>query len=322
MIKVNYEEKGITLIALVITIIILLILAGVTLTTALGQHGLFQRARTTVEKYKESKVDESEKLAELDKFIDNKEKGKIKVKKTLKNLEGIEVQATNSTFYVALFSDNGRTDKVSDVLKMVFSDASSVEVEFTNLEFGNYYVSEVNEKGIPMDNGTDEEGGVFAAVFPDGNDVEITEEKNEGLVEFENVFSEWPTDVDKESIKGKIRVKKTLKTVNGDEMITNGLKFYVALFSDKERKSRVGEVLTLDFINSSSAEAEFVDLGAGTYYVSEVTNDGTPVAEGATVSNGMFTVVFPNGSEVEINKDKTEVLVEFENKFNGGGIVE
>ncbi len=71
--KVNCKEKGITLIALVITIIILLILAGVTINTALGQHGLFQRARTTVEKYKESELDESEKLAELDKFIDNQE---------------------------------------------------------------------------------------------------------------------------------------------------------------------------------------------------------------------------------------------------------
>ena len=40
--KVNYKEKGITLIALVITIILLLILAGVTLSTALSQNGLFK----------------------------------------------------------------------------------------------------------------------------------------------------------------------------------------------------------------------------------------------------------------------------------------
>ncbi len=49
--KVNYKECGITLVALVITIIILLILTGVTLTTALSQNGLFKRAKTTVEKY-------------------------------------------------------------------------------------------------------------------------------------------------------------------------------------------------------------------------------------------------------------------------------
>ncbi len=68
--KVNYKEKGITLIALVVTIIILLILAGVTLTTALSQNGLFQRAKIAGEKYKESEEDETEKLREVEKEID------------------------------------------------------------------------------------------------------------------------------------------------------------------------------------------------------------------------------------------------------------
>ncbi len=68
--KVNYKEKGITLIALVVTIIILLILAGVTLTTALSQNGLFQRAKIVVEKYKEAESDEAEKLGEIEKEID------------------------------------------------------------------------------------------------------------------------------------------------------------------------------------------------------------------------------------------------------------
>ena len=36
------KEIGITLIALVVTIIILLILAGVTINSALGQNGLFK----------------------------------------------------------------------------------------------------------------------------------------------------------------------------------------------------------------------------------------------------------------------------------------
>ena len=44
--KINYREKGITLIALVVTIIILLILAGVTVSLVVGQNGLLQRAQT------------------------------------------------------------------------------------------------------------------------------------------------------------------------------------------------------------------------------------------------------------------------------------
>ena len=46
------KNKGITLIALVITIIILIILAGVTLNLALGENGLFNKAKVVVEDYK------------------------------------------------------------------------------------------------------------------------------------------------------------------------------------------------------------------------------------------------------------------------------
>ena len=48
------KEKGITLIALVVTIIILLILAGITLNMALSGDGLFSRARNAADKYKKA----------------------------------------------------------------------------------------------------------------------------------------------------------------------------------------------------------------------------------------------------------------------------
>jgi len=54
--RTNFGEKAITLIALVITIVILLILAGVTITMTLGQNGLFTRAREGVVAYNESEV--------------------------------------------------------------------------------------------------------------------------------------------------------------------------------------------------------------------------------------------------------------------------
>ena len=41
----NKQEKGITLIALVVTIIVLLILAGVALNLTIGQNGIFTRAQ-------------------------------------------------------------------------------------------------------------------------------------------------------------------------------------------------------------------------------------------------------------------------------------
>ncbi len=50
------NEKAITLIALVVTIVILLILAGVTITMTLGQNGLFTRARDGRAAYEEAEV--------------------------------------------------------------------------------------------------------------------------------------------------------------------------------------------------------------------------------------------------------------------------
>ena len=47
--KITKTSKGITLIALIITIIVLLILAGVTIATLTGENGLLNRAVTARE---------------------------------------------------------------------------------------------------------------------------------------------------------------------------------------------------------------------------------------------------------------------------------
>ncbi len=245
-------------------------------------------------------------------------KGKIKVKKTLTDLDGNELMATNSTFYVALFSDEDLTDRVSEVLPMVFNNASSAEVEFTNLDLSTYYVSEVEDEywGYPIDYGENEEGGMFTAIFPYENSVEITEENPEGLVEFENVFPEWSGGTGGESIEGGIKVRKTLKTLTGDDLTAVDSTFYVALFSDEGRTNRVSDVLPMVFVGSSSAEVEFKDLGAGTYYVSEVDENGTPIDNGITKDGGVFGVIFPGGNKVEISERNTGGFVQFENVFS------
>ena len=54
--RTNFSEKAITLIALVVTIVILLILAGVTITMTLGQNGLFTRAQAGRKEYEQAEV--------------------------------------------------------------------------------------------------------------------------------------------------------------------------------------------------------------------------------------------------------------------------
>ena len=71
------KEKGITLVALVVTIIILLILTGVTISQIGGNNGLFSRVKRAVEKYKEAAENETDMITELENYIDN---NKIKEK--------------------------------------------------------------------------------------------------------------------------------------------------------------------------------------------------------------------------------------------------
>ena len=68
-------QKGITLVALVITIIVLLILAGVTITLTLGEKGIFKTAEKAGENYTQAQREELEGLNSfqntLDRVIEN-----------------------------------------------------------------------------------------------------------------------------------------------------------------------------------------------------------------------------------------------------------
>ena len=65
------KNKGITLVALVITIIILLILAGITLNLTLGQNGIITRAQEAGRNYMNAAEKEQIELAEFLKQTDN-----------------------------------------------------------------------------------------------------------------------------------------------------------------------------------------------------------------------------------------------------------
>lgn len=63
-------QKGITLVALVITIIVLLILAGVTITLTLGEKGIFKTAEKAGENYTQAQRKELEGLNSFQNTVD------------------------------------------------------------------------------------------------------------------------------------------------------------------------------------------------------------------------------------------------------------
>ena len=66
----NLKEAGITLVALVVTIIVLLILAGVTINLALSNNGIIQRAKDASEAHKQGVQNETESMAYMEEAID------------------------------------------------------------------------------------------------------------------------------------------------------------------------------------------------------------------------------------------------------------
>ena len=68
----NKQEKGITLIALVVTIVVLLILAGVSISLVLNNNGVISKAKDAKNQYAEAQTNDEKQLNEVTDWIDTK----------------------------------------------------------------------------------------------------------------------------------------------------------------------------------------------------------------------------------------------------------
>lgn len=84
------NENAITLIALIITIIVLLILAGVTIVTLTGENGILTKTNRAQEESKKASIDEQVQLAFLGSYQENGKLNYNELKANLKNIEKIE----------------------------------------------------------------------------------------------------------------------------------------------------------------------------------------------------------------------------------------
>ena len=65
------QQKGITLVALVITIVVLVIIAGVVITVSLNNNGIFQQASNARDFYAASKTNEELELNTTQQYLQN-----------------------------------------------------------------------------------------------------------------------------------------------------------------------------------------------------------------------------------------------------------
>lgn len=160
---VKRNQRGITLIALVITIIVLLILAGVSIITLTGDNGLLQKAKDTADSTKDGEELERVKLIVAESKID--ELGMDIQKETIKKVANKEftengysledttdgngykftVKETQKEYYI---SKSGFVEKFEDYVASITVDPDEpkVYVTATNIKSNpsEYYGMKVN----------------------------------------------------------------------------------------------------------------------------------------------------------------------------------
>ena len=143
------SNKAITLVALIITIIILLILAGVSLSMVLGENGLINKAQSSVDKYQESSENEQELLNKIEKYLDGKGLGQGS---NTENNTG-----NNPKSYVGYYAD---VDGDGEVDGIIYADLAvggsgtwnsssngAYTIQKVTTVLKDYYISEKGYKG-------------------------------------------------------------------------------------------------------------------------------------------------------------------------------
>lgn len=223
-------------------------------------------------------------------------------------------------FYVGLFTDEActvRAEGTSD-MPLRFLNSGTAAAVFENLTTDRtYYIAETDGEGNVVYSA--EWGEVlFEALYPNGQSIEITRENPEGEIAFSNGTLGIP---DGFFYIGKLTITKKTE-MDGHEYETEDV-FYAGLFTDKNLRTRYGDVIPLKMGGSSSVSVSFdVDIGTSedesvTYYVAETDSTGTPLSNDSqefSISLNKpdgkvsFTMASPN-DEVTITNKFTENTV-------------
>lgn len=211
----------------------------------------------------------------------------IRVTKTLVSSgDGNPVNAVDETFYVALFDDEARTHRVSDVKAIEFKNGSSTTVEFRGLELGKtYYIGEVTEDGVLALTGTLADGSTYEAKFNDGYSAVIEQPDGTVEVHFENEMYTMP---DRHYYReGELIVTKRMLSASDEPMMSDEV-FYAGIFEDAEHTTlsdRVSQNFVRLALDGGSEVSETIQVTLEpeqplNLYVTEVDENGREVETG------------------------------------------
>ena len=152
----NLKERGITLVALIVTIIILLILAGVTIGLATGQSDIIQRAKNTTKEYSKSSDEEYLQQLGYSYAIDKIDNENLKLENVLAEQDRIDEVKNNGDGtlnveiddYEYTIKEDGteitKVEKLKGTLPQIsygtYSDMAGTSTIDTSKKYDNIYI--------------------------------------------------------------------------------------------------------------------------------------------------------------------------------------
>ncbi len=237
----------------------------------------------------------------------------IIVTKKLTNMMDEALVLDNAVFYVALFTDEGLTNRIGEVKKLTFgANQSTATAVFAKIKRGTYYVAETDENGKVITSGA-YNNGAFVAQYAAGQKVEIKENGTAAEFAFANQFLVLPSEYD---LSKRVTIVKSVQTKKGKELKTNET-FYAGIFSDAAHtqlaESVDQNIVPLATNGTAGArneiEVTFAPGASTTLYIAEVSADGVPVEQNAAFE---YTASIDQ-NVITLSEDTDDVTVKITN---------
>ncbi len=222
------KNKGITLISLVITIIILLILAGISIATLTGENGLLTKANTAKTETKKANAEEQVKIAVAGSFDNEGKLTADKIKEELKKIPNVgEIRDTNGGFpievdldgYTFIIDENGKVTRKA--VKPVVDYTLSTEEQ----------VAEGTEITVTITASIGEEEKITKITKPDGTSANNTNTTS-FIVTTNGVYT-----VTAEGSNGETTTKKIIITNIGTAEIFSDIYTATQIYTDSTGKT-------------------------------------------------------------------------------------
>ncbi len=331
----NRREKGITLIALVITIIILLILAGISIATLTGENGLLTKANTAKTETKKVNAEEQVKIAVAGSFNNEGKLTADKVKEELRKIPNVgDIRDTDGGFPIEVDLDgytfeidgNGKVIRkaVKPVVNYTLSreeqvnEGTEVTVTITaSIGEGETITKITKPDGITVMNTNTTNfsvttNGVYVVTVEGSNGETTTTQiiiTNIGRTEiFSDIYTVTTEYMDKNGNIAKIPegfavgISNTINTINGGLVITDGI--------DEKHKSTGNEFVWVPVGNVKGNDGTIKNIELNRYTFA---SDGKYTKQGTNTINSRWeelaTSSYGNATAIDIEAFKTSVNI-------------